>query len=59
MSQLLATMYDLKRFAMKDLATTSLVVKTGSNEAAMREICQYLEKEMYPLMEYKVVVGVW
>ena len=52
-------MYDLKRFAMKDLATTSLVVKTGSNEAAMREICQYLEKEMYPLMEYKVVVGVW
>lgn len=57
MSQLLAMMYDLKRFVMKDLSTTSLVVKTGSNEAAMKEICQYLEKEAYPLIEYKVTVS--
>ena len=56
-SQLLAMAYDLKRFAMRDLSAATLAVKTGSNAAAMREICQFLEKEAYPLIEYKVIVG--
>lgn len=54
---MLGTMYDLKYFAEKDLTNTKMLIKTGLNEKAMKELTQFLEEEMYPILPYRVEVG--
>ena len=48
--QVVATLYDLKTFSPKDLTSTKIVVKTGSNTIGMKQIVDYLEKDVYPII---------
>ena len=57
-SQLLSAFYDVKRFGVHDLSSFSFIVKTGNNEKALKEVCDYLEREAYPILGYEVEVGV-
>ena len=54
--QVVATLYDLKTFSPKDLTNTKIVVKTGSNTIGMKQIIDYLEKDVYPILPYEIIV---
>lgn len=56
-SQLIAAFYDMKRYGMRDLSETRFVVKTANNEEALKEVCDFLENEAYPLLGYELEVG--
>ena len=49
-------LYDLKTFSPKDLTSTKIVVKTGSNTIGMKQIVDYLEKDVYPILPYEIIV---
>ena len=54
--QVVATLYDLKTFSPKDLTSTKIVVKTGSNTIGMKQIVAYLEKDVDPILPYEIIV---
>ena len=54
--QVVATLYDLKTFSPKDLTNTKIVVKTGSNTIGRKQIIDYLEKDVYPILPYEINV---
>ena len=53
----MATLYDLKAIANHDLNNTRILVKTGSNEESLRQLVDYFENEVYPVLPYEVEVG--